>query len=227
MGNDVTGRRILVVEDDADQRVGLAELLRAHGHRVIEAASAEGALEALAGEPVDLVVADYQLGGATGAWLARIVGRTLRPSAPRAILVTGHDSIRDAEGLTVLRKPIDVDRFLVMVDRALDEPPQDIVPIDRPAQRIAFIMYVTASLSSRKAQRTLQALLAGYDPSQVSLTVVNLTAATGQQAEEHRVVVTPTLLKTFPAPRVWVTGELDPPLIVERLLQQAGVEARS
>ena len=225
MGSDVTGRRILVVEDDPDQRIGLAELLRAHGHAVIEAASAESALAALAGEPVDLLVADYQLGGATGAWLARIAGRT-QPTAPRAILVTGHDSIRDAEGLTVMRKPIDVDRFLALVDRALDEPPLDAASIDRPAQRIALVLYVTDSLPSRKARRTLHALLDRYEPSQVALTVVTLSAATGQQAEDHRVVVTPTLLKTFPAPRVWVTGELEPPLIVERLLQQAGVEAR-
>jgi len=95
-----------------------------------------------------------------------------------------------------------------------------------PRQRIAFVLYGNGGLPSRRAERRLKAVLANYDASQISLTVINVCDADPHQAEEHRVVVTPTLLKTFPAPRVWVTGELERVAVLQRLLDDAGVEAR-
>ena len=55
---------------------------------------------------------------------------------------------------------------------------------------------------------------------------IDLSEQGREQAEEHRIVVTPTLLKTFPAPRVWIAGEFDRPQVLQRLLEQAGVQAR-
>jgi DNA-binding response OmpR family regulator len=83
--------RILLVEDDPDQRVGLAEFLRMHGYAVSEAASAEEALKVWHAHPFDLLVTDYQLGGATGSWLAGIAARTVQPTTLRVLLMTGHD----------------------------------------------------------------------------------------------------------------------------------------
>lgn len=217
------GWRILVVEDDRDQRLGLVEILRRDGHEVLQAASAERALAILQHSEVDLIIADYQLGGATGAWLARQIRRGR--AAPQVLLLTGHTALADAAGLPLVRKPVDPDRFLQQVRQSLEGPAPDDGRV-APRQRIAFVLYSNGGLPSRRAERRIKSVLDRYDTSQVSLTVVDVCGTLPHQAEEHRVVVTPTLLKTFPAPRVWVTGELERTGVLQRLLDEAGVEAR-
>lgn len=217
---------ILLVEDDEDQRSGLADLLRLEGYAVTEAGNAEQALGFLQTDNFALMVTDYQLGGATGTWLARIAACGINPSSPRALLMTGHDQIADAGGMTVLKKPLNVERFLSEVKQAIAFPPDRHEDARAAAQRIAFILYVNDSLASRRTIKAVQALLERYDESQVVLTVVDLSKQTEHQAEEHRVVVLPTLLKTFPAPRVWIAGEFADRNLVQRMLEQAGVEAR-
>jgi CheY-like chemotaxis protein len=215
---------ILLVEDDEDQRAAVAGVLRAEGYAVTESASAEDALECLQMQAFDLLITDYQLGGATGSWLARIATGSMQPSSPRALLITGHDEVADAGGLTVLHKPLDMPVFLSVVAQALAfQPAAAPVP---PAQRIAFVLYVTNSVASRRTLSALQSLFAGYDDAQISLTIVNVAQERTHQAEEHRIVVTPTLLKTFPAPRMWIAGEVAQPSLVGRLLEQAGVEVK-
>ena len=218
--------RILVVEDDPDQLGALADFLRAEGYTVSEAESAEAALDLLQASHFDLIVTDYQLGGATGAWLARMATASLQPSPPRVLMVTGHERLADTAGLNVLSKPLDVARFLAEVKQALTYELRPTEPA-RPAQRIAFVLYVSDSLSSRRTINKLQDLFAQYVSAQISFNIVDLSKEAPHQAEEHRIVATPTLLKTFPAPRIWITGEFEQPHIVVRLLEQAGVEIRS
>jgi hypothetical protein len=132
--------------------------------------------------------------------------------------------VADAGDWVVLHKPFDLTRLLAEVRQALsfDHP----VALPPPAQRISFTLYVSDSLSSRRALKTLQTLLAGYEPSQIALTVVDIAARNAHQAEEHRVIVTPTLVQTFPPPRVWIAGESQDPSVIARLLEHAHVEAR-
>lgn len=187
-----------------------------------EAASAEEALALLQSQSFDLMVTDYQLSGATGTWLAHVAGRTLQAGARRTLLITGHSHISDGAGLRVLRKPLDADVFLREVQQAFVHPAGDRSP--GPRQRIALILYVNESLPSKRAQANLESVLGGYDAEQVALTIVNIARRADHQAEEHRVVATPTLDKTFPAPKVWITGELQPNGILKRLPDQAGVD---
>jgi CheY-like chemotaxis protein len=221
----VARHRILLVEDDPDERAGLAELLEMKGYEVATAESAEDALDLLQVDQFDLLVTDYQLGGATGTWLARIAARSMHLPSSHALLITGRDHVVDGDGLTVLRKPLDLDQFLSEVAQALAAPipPRD--EVAPPAQRIALILYVNDSVSSRRARHALEALLADYDAAQVALDIVDVSTGS-PQVEAHRIVVTPTLLKTFPAPRVWIGGQLDRSPALRRLLEQAGVEAK-
>jgi CheY-like chemotaxis protein len=218
--------RILLVEDDADQRTALVGILRAEGYDVVEATSAEEAIELLPRHHFDLMIADYQLTGATGSWLARVATSTTRPASLRALLVTGRDDITETHGLKVLRKPLDVPRFLSEVRQALSVDPVHAARPEDAIERIAFVLYVSDSLSSRRSVTALQNVLAKYEQSQIALAIVDLSTQPAEQAEEHRIVVTPTLLKTFPAPRIWIAGEFNQPTVVTRLLEQAGVEAR-
>src|SRR5688500_16795251 len=116
--------------------------MRQQGHDVSEARSAEDALALLQTREVDLVVTDYQLGGATGSWLAHIASRGQNTRSPRAVLITGHEHVADAEGLTVLRKPLDIPSFLASISQALDLADIEQAPAPGPAQRIALALYV-------------------------------------------------------------------------------------
>ena len=94
-----------------------------------------------------------------------------------------------------------------------------------PELRIDFTLYISASSpSSLKALRNLRGLLADYADRQVRFTVHDLSQAPA--AEEDRIAFTPTLVKRWPDPKVWVLGDLDEPDVVTDLLAHCGVERK-
>lgn len=66
---------ILFVDDDSSLRQALARSLRNEAFRQIWAENAEGALRALAQEPIDVVVADDRMPGLTGAELVATIAQ--------------------------------------------------------------------------------------------------------------------------------------------------------
>jgi DNA-binding NtrC family response regulator len=71
---------ILLVEDDADVRAVVSELLATLGHRVSSASSAEQARLLLASEPVDLALIDCLMSGERGNSLAEHASRLSVPT---------------------------------------------------------------------------------------------------------------------------------------------------
>ncbi len=63
--------RILIVDDEDNQRKSLAIGLRLEGYRVLEAADGEAALEVLTHEDVDLALVNLMMPGINGLDLAR------------------------------------------------------------------------------------------------------------------------------------------------------------
>jgi len=61
----MTGRRVLVIEDHADARAGIASLLRAHDYPALEAENGKDALELLlhTAERPGLTVLDLMMPG--------------------------------------------------------------------------------------------------------------------------------------------------------------------
>jgi CheY-like chemotaxis protein len=221
------GKRILLVDDDASYRVVMAHGLRERGYVVTEASSAEEALELLGADPCDLLLTDYRLGGATGTWLARVAARTGLIAPTQILIVTGYRELADADGLAVLRKPVAEDELVLEIEQALARPCEKEAEVPEPSQRISLTLYVSDSIPSSRASRNMRALLGDYRSDQIALTTVNVAHHTDHHAEEDRIMVTPTLLKTFPRPRVWIVGDLARRDVVERLLEQAGVERAS
>lgn len=89
----VTGRhRILLVEDDERIRASLRLAMRDEGYDVVEAATAEIALEVMAAERPELLLVDVMLPGASGLDLIRRVRRT---SAIPIVIVTARDDSHD------------------------------------------------------------------------------------------------------------------------------------
>jgi two-component system, OmpR family, response regulator len=105
--------RVLLVEDDDDNRELMAEVLAASGFEVVSASSGQEGLKSLAEHSVDVVVTDVGMPGMGGLELAK-ASKQIAPSVP-VVIVTGwaeRDDIAEARGKhvdAVLIKPVDPD----------------------------------------------------------------------------------------------------------------------
>jgi CheY-like chemotaxis protein len=106
---------ILLVEDDDDTRELMALALGGAGFDVRPARSGREALAFLADSPYDLLVTDYDMPEMTGTeMLAIAIQRGIVGSA-RALIVTAHPSPKGIDGFPVVRKPLDLARFVAML----------------------------------------------------------------------------------------------------------------
>ncbi len=86
--------RILVVEDEADQRDIVEQIIADAGYSVVTAEDAESALKLQQLQPVDLVFSDWKLPGMDGLQLLEKL-RKLYPELA-FVMATGHGSIDHA-----------------------------------------------------------------------------------------------------------------------------------
>jgi len=117
----VPGLRVVVVDDEADIRLGLDRLVSALGASVSQAANGNEALAALEKEEADLVLTDLNMPGLSGEALLASVKRRW----PRAVVVvlTGYGTIPvavaclQAGAAHFLTKPFDNDEIQDLVSR--------------------------------------------------------------------------------------------------------------
>jgi len=110
--------RILVVDDDAEVRAFLADILGTLGHQVETVDCAEAALASLAQRAPDLALFDFAMPGMNGAELAR-TARKLHPEIP-IVFVTGFAESDQLEGalggeVPVLKKPFGVEDLAAII----------------------------------------------------------------------------------------------------------------
>jgi CheY-like chemotaxis protein len=98
-------RTILIVEDDFFIRTEIAAEFRAARWRVLESASAEGAIALLA-RRVDIVFTDIRLAGELAGWDVADAFRRMSPEAP-VVYASGNapDRFRQVEGSHFFGKP--------------------------------------------------------------------------------------------------------------------------
>lgn len=115
---------IHLVDDDADHRAALLDLLDAGGYRARDFASGDAALAALDGGPEpDLMISDLRMPGIDGFALLEAL-RDRCPELP-VVLITGHGDVPHAVRAMrlgaedFLEKPYDATHFLAVVERAL------------------------------------------------------------------------------------------------------------
>jgi two-component system response regulator AtoC len=119
----MTGRRILIVDDEPLIRWSLAERLRAESYQVVEAGTGGHAIEHFGGG-VDLVLLDYNLPDMDGLTILRRIN-ALKPDVP-VIMLSALASVETAgEAITLgafhfAHKPFDLDEIALVVARALD-----------------------------------------------------------------------------------------------------------
>jgi two-component system response regulator GlrR len=231
--------RILVVEDQEDVRKMLVTALQIDGHAVDEAASAVEGLECLQRHRYQLVLSDYAMPGGTGSWMFHEATRRGLMAGTIGLIVTAHPDVRDLANLEVINKPLDLERFLEQVRRILAAAGDDGDRTqeqydDAPAagsrrermERVELVLYISsASPSSLQARRNLELLLDGFDPAHVKYTVCDLVREP-MAGDADRIAFTPTLVKRYPEPKMWVLGNLKEPEIIADLLRACGVKRK-
>ena len=123
----ITGARILLVDDEADTRETLARLLEARGARVRVADSAHSALESLEKWEPQIVVSDIGMPTTDGYELLRQL-RARRPDLP-AIALTAYAAPSDVERALGagfgrhLAKPVELEALLRAIGELLEQSP--------------------------------------------------------------------------------------------------------
>lgn len=118
--------KLLVVDDDADVRLMMADYLRDLSFEITEAGSAPEALEKFSQDKFDLIITDIVMPGALdGVGLARAIKES-NPDLP-VILVSGFNSAEgdlSASGWKILKKPFELERLGAAVSEALKSKPR-------------------------------------------------------------------------------------------------------
>jgi circadian clock protein KaiB len=206
----------------------IAVALESAGYEVDRAATAGEAMAHLRRGKYRLVVGHYGLPDKTaGAMLKEAKADGLMEETA-ALIITGQPDLAAADGVPVIAKPLDLTRLLRQVELVCGPAPAPAPaasPVATPT-RVELALYVSLPWpSSLKAQRNLQAVLAGFEESQVSLVVHDLAKDPGR-SETDGIVFLPTLVKQSPEPRAWVMGDLSDRRVLANLLLMCGLEPR-
>jgi DNA-binding response OmpR family regulator len=222
--------RILLVEDDEDTRQMMVIALTAQGHEVDEAATVDQAASRLRANRYDLVLTDYDLPDRTGATLLRQGAREGILHDAIAVVVTAHPDPEGIDGFEVLRKPLDLSRFLRQIRTILtahrqqqspgSRPPATALGADEPT--VELVLYINPeSLPSVRARECLERLVAGR--ATVHLQIVDVSREEAKAEADH-VIFTPTLVKNRPQPRAWFVGHLGTTQVLRELLESSGID---
>ena len=119
------GFNILIVDDEEDFAVALAERLSIRGFQVEATTDGSDALSLIREKDFRVVILDVRMPGINGVTLMSEI-KLKRPNV-RFILVTGHGSVSDAirgmeEGaFDYLMKPVDIEELTEKINNAANE----------------------------------------------------------------------------------------------------------
>jgi len=118
--------RILIVDDEADIRESLEEILREEGYAVSSTASGAEAIVLLRDAPYDLLLLDIWLPDRDGLDVLTDLRSLATEDKPEVIVISGHATIETAVKATklgafdFLEKPLLLERTLIVVKNALE-----------------------------------------------------------------------------------------------------------
>lgn len=119
--------RILIADDDPSVVEMLTLILQSRGHEVVDAADADGALQAFDENAPDFIVVDLAMPQGGGLRIAReLRGRTPPVTCPIIILTGYADAVQETElaelnTSAVLEKPLTLDTLYAAVDVAVEQ----------------------------------------------------------------------------------------------------------
>ena len=122
----MAAKHILIVDDEEDHRMLMADLLESKGFSTSTAENARQALAKLSNQPVDLVITDFMMPEMNGLELIRAMARRPWQNMIPVILVTANrrenldELARSAGAFTTLFKPYDTRNLLSLVHSAIE-----------------------------------------------------------------------------------------------------------
>ena len=117
---------ILVVDDEAEIRTSLEEILREEGYAVATAATAAEALILVQDAPYEVVLLDIWLPDRDGLEVLSEIHGIDAQARPEVVIISGHGTIETAVKATklgafdFLEKPLSLDRTLIVLKNAVD-----------------------------------------------------------------------------------------------------------
>ena len=121
----ITGKLILIVEDEAELRKVVKRIIKLEGYTTLEAEDVESALYILKTEPIDIVLLDLVMPGRSGIDVLHYIDEVDIPVP--VIILTGKPSLETAidavekGAFSYLTKPIDREELLKVLDKAVAE----------------------------------------------------------------------------------------------------------
>jgi len=117
---------ILVVDDEAEIRTSLEEILSEEGYGVASAATATEAMVLIQDAPYDVVLLDIWLPDRDGLDVLAEMHQVAVEMRPEVVIISGHGTIETAVKATklgaydFLEKPLSLDRTLIVVKNAVE-----------------------------------------------------------------------------------------------------------
>src|SRR5665213_4192589 len=117
---------VLVVDDEAEIRASLEEILREEGYGVATAATAAEALVMIEDAPYDVVLLDIWLPDRDGLEVLGDIHQLPPERRPEVVIISGHGTIETAVRATklgaydFLEKPLSLDRTLIVLKNAAE-----------------------------------------------------------------------------------------------------------
>ena len=166
---------VLIIDDDADLRAGLAETIGDLGHRALEAADGAAGLALLAARPVDAVLLDLRMPGLDGLEVLRRIQAGARPP-PVTVLTAVPTAANTIEAMRLgafdhLAKPIGRAALADLIGRMLQAAPAAAPAADSSAED-----FIGSSPAMREVQKAIGRLAD-------SETTVLITGETGTGKE--------------------------------------------
>lgn len=175
------GGLILVVDDHAQARESMADILRHAGHTVNCAASAREALGTLDKHAFDVILTDLQMPGMTGLEFIRELEK--RQVNSQVAMVTAYASVATAVdamrhgAFDYIEKPFDIEQLESLVERALGQAECGTKRASMPA---AAGTATPAMLGDSLAMRRLRQLLDQIAPTQETVLITG-ESGTGKE----------------------------------------------
>jgi CheY-like chemotaxis protein len=111
-------RRVLIVDDDANSREVLAEVLQTQGYQAYQAENGQQALDLLKAvppPPPGLILLDLDMPVMDGREFLSCLPQHLPGARPIVIVITGQDPSGVPGAAAVLRKPVSVSQLLGLI----------------------------------------------------------------------------------------------------------------